>query len=281
MAATDVSRKSDLRRQACSVNKLAHAVTARQHRRAYRSLTTSHEITMPVHVVPQNELRAAERMAGWSLITAAVGFMAVFGYLAARFDYPRVLDGSAADVLPRLLALGDAGRAVWVVYALLPLLLIPAAVGAHAVLRDSAPTTMRLALVSGIIAAISMLLGLARWPSVHWELARAWATASPDARQAIDAVFRGLNSYLGTYIGEFLGELSLNGFFVFSGIALLRAGRRWAGYGGLAAGVIGLVAALRNTTTVVAPIAALDNSVLPLWLIVLGVVLLRGRRLSS
>jgi hypothetical protein len=236
---------------------------------------------MTVHDVPEIELRAAERLGGWSLITAAVGFMAVFSYLAARFNYPAVLDGSAADVLPRLLALGDSGRAVWVVYALLPLLLIPAAVGAHAALRTAAPTTMRLAMVSGIIAAISMLLGLARWPSVHWELARAWSSASPDARQAIEAVFRGLNSYLGNYIGEFVGELSLNGFFVLVGIALLRADRRWAGYGGLTAGAIGLIAALRNATTLVAPIAALDNYVLPLWLITLGVVLLRGRHLAS
>ena len=54
----------------------------------------------------------AARVGGWSLIAAAVGFMAVFGYLAARFDYPAVLDGTAADVLPRLRALGSAGRAV-------------------------------------------------------------------------------------------------------------------------------------------------------------------------
>jgi len=37
---------------------------------------------------------------GWSLIFAAVLFMAVFGYLAKAFNY-RVLDGQAAEVLPR------------------------------------------------------------------------------------------------------------------------------------------------------------------------------------
>ena len=51
-------------------------------------------------------------------------FLAAF--LAAQFDYPAVLDGNAEAVLPRLLALGNSGRAVWAVYALLPLLLIPA-----------------------------------------------------------------------------------------------------------------------------------------------------------
>ncbi|MDF2775001.1 MAG: hypothetical protein K0S86_4501 [Geminicoccaceae bacterium] len=225
----------------------------------------------------ETQSRGAVRIGGWSLIVAAIGFMAVFSYLAARFNYPDVLDGSAGDVLPRLLELGATGRSVWVLYAFLPLLLIPAGVGAYAAFRDAAPNAMRAALVFSVIAAVSMLLGLARWPSVHWELARAYATASPDARVAIDAVFAGLNAYLGNYIGEFLGELALNTFFILTGVPLLRAGGKWSGYGGLVAGGLGLLAAFRNVTSVVAVISDVYNYVLPLWLIVLGVVLLRRR----
>ena len=223
--------------------------------------------------------RAALGIGGWSLIAAAVGFIAVFGYLAARFDYPAVLDGDAAVVLPRLLALGEAGRAVWAVYAFLPLLLIPAAIGARAALGEAAPNAMRAALVFATIAAVSMLLGLARWPSVHWELARAYATATADAREALDAVFLGLNVYLGNYLGEFVGELALNAFFVIVGFAAFRstATNRWFGAGGMAVGVIGWGAAFRNVTPVVAPIAAANNYLLPLWLIVFGIVLIRWR----
>jgi hypothetical protein len=228
-------------------------------------------------VASNGESRTAARAGGWSLIAAAVGFMAIFAYLAGRFNYPDVLDGTASDVLPQLLALGSAGRAVWVVYAFLPLLLIPAGVGAYAALRGSAPNAMRAALAFSIISGVSMLLGLARWPSVHWELARAYEMASPDARVAIDAVFRGLNVYLGNFIGEFLGELSMNAFFVLSGVAFLRAGRKWVGYAGLAAGAIGMIAAFRNVTPAVGPIADVNNYVLPFWLIAMGVVLLRGR----
>jgi hypothetical protein len=221
---------------------------------------------------------AATRVGGWALIVAALGFMAVFGYLAARFHYPDVLDGPAADVLPALLGLGSTGRAVWAVYAFLPLLLIPAGIGAHAALREVAPGAMRAALIFSVLAAISMLLGLARWPSLHWELARTYETASPDARLAIDALFRGLNVYLGNYVGEFLGELSLNAFFLLSAFALMRAGLRWAGYAGGAVGAIGLAAAFRNMTPVVGPIADVNNYLLPLWLIVLGVILIRQAR---
>ena len=222
--------------------------------------------------------RVATRIGGWSLIAAAVGFVAVFSWLAARFDYPSVLDGSAADVLPRLLALGDAGRAVWVVYAFLPLLLIPGALGARAAFESVAPNAVRVATITAAIAAVSMLLGLARWPSVHWELARTYEQAGPDARQAMGAVFTGLNLYLGNFIGEFLGELALNAFFVAIGVAALRALQpgRWFAYGGIAAGVIGWIAAFRNVTPLVGPVSAVDNYVLPLWLIVLGAILVRG-----
>ena len=227
--------------------------------------------------------RSAARVGGYALIVAAVGFIAVFSYLAARFDYPSVLDGSAAVVLPRLLALGEAGRAVWAVYALLPLLLIPAAIGARVALGDSAPNAMRAAQVFATIAAASMLLGLARWPSVHWELARAYPSATAGAREAMDAVFLGLNVYLGNYIGEFVGELALSAFFVLVGFAALRfvPRNRWFGIGGIAVGVIGWVAAFRNVTSVVAPVAEVNNYLLPLWLIVLGVVLVRWRSNAS
>jgi hypothetical protein len=225
----------------------------------------------------------ATRIGGWSLLGAAVGFIAVFSYLAARFNYPDVLDGDAATVLPRLLALGEQGRAVWAVYAFLPFLIIPGALGARAALADRAPNVMRAALVLATIAAVSMFLGLARWPSVHLELARAYPAASPAGREAIDAVFLGLNTYLGNYIGEFLGELALNGFFVLVGIGALRSvsAGRWFAIGGIAAGAIGWIAMFRNVTSLVAPVAELNNYVLPIWLITVGVVLLRLKTSSQ
>jgi hypothetical protein len=221
----------------------------------------------------------AAHVGGWALIAAALGFVGVFSFLAARFDYPAVLDGGAADVLPRLLALGDVGRSVWAVYAMLPLLLVPAAVGAHAVLGERAPGAMRAGVLFAALAAFSMTLGLARWPSVHWELARAYAGAEPESRATIAAVFAGLNVYLGQYLGEFLGEVCLNAFFLLSAVAALHSDRLpgWVAYGGAAAGVIGVIAAFRNVTTYVAPVAEVNNYLLPLWLLAFGVALVRAR----
>jgi hypothetical protein len=220
------------------------------------------------------------RIGGFSLIFAAVAFMGVFSYLAARFNYPEVLDGRAADVLPALLATGDAGRAVWALYALLPLFWIPAAVGAFHALRARSEGLVRLGISFAVVSSLAMMLGLMRWPSVHWALAQAWA-ADPGARPALDAVFNGLNSYLGNYIGEFLGELCFSIFFLLSASAMLKRESgfpRWIGWLGIATGTAGLIGMFRNVTHAVAPVAEVNNYLLPLWMIVFGVGLLRYGR---
>jgi hypothetical protein len=228
------------------------------------------------------------RAGGVALIGGAVAFLVVFAFLAARFDYPEVLDGTAVDVLPKLLATGPGGRAVWALYAFLPLVWIPAGVAAFHALRPVREGSMHTAMLFAVVAAISMILGLVRWPSIHWALAGAYAAAAVPERTVIAAVFSGLNSYLGNYIGEFLGELSFSLFFFLSALAMLvpRSGfPRWMAYLGLLTAVAGLVGMFRNVTNAVDPVAAMNNYLLPVWMIVFGIGLLRfersGRRASS
>jgi hypothetical protein len=217
------------------------------------------------------------RGGGIALIFGAIAFMAVFSFLAARFDYPAILAGPANVVLPRLVATGNAGRAAWALYAFLPLIWLPAGVGAYCALRHSRPGAMLLALQCAVLAAIAMMLGLMRWPSIHWHLAQLQATATPEQQQVIAATFDGLNTYLGNYIGEFLGELSFNMFFLLSSWTLLqsRAAPRWVAGVGLVVAAAGFVGMFRNVTLVVSSVAAVNNYLLPLWMIVFGVVLLR------
>jgi hypothetical protein len=222
------------------------------------------------------------RLGGVSLIFAAVAFVGVFSYLAARFNYPAVLDGAAADVLPALLATGNQGRAIWAIYSLLPLFWIPASVGAFYALREKSEGRMRIAVLFAVVSALAMVLGLMRWPSFHWELARAWA-AEPAARPALNAVFNATNLYLGNYIGEFLGELSVSLFFLLSASAMLkhRSGfSRWISWLGIVTAVAGLIGMFRNTTSVVAPVSEVNNYLLPLWMIVFGISLVRSSRRS-
>lgn len=218
------------------------------------------------------------RVGGWALVLGAIAFLVVFAVLAARFNYPAVLDGSADAVLPNLLAMGQLGRTVWAVYGLLPLIWIPAGVGAYHALRRSSPAGMMLALQFAIVASISMMLGLMRWPSIHWRLAEAYVIADTGQRAVLAAIFDGLNVYLGNYVGEFLGELSFSMFFLLSAWTMLRSGLapRLAAIAGLITGAAGLVGMFRNLTPAVAVVASINNYLLPIWMIAFGILLLRN-----
>jgi len=212
---------------------------------------------------------------GLSFVVGALAFVSVFTYLAANFDYPGILDGSAAEVLPRLRAGGSTMRAIWALYALLPLLLVPGAVGAYFACPSSRGR-MTLALVAASLGALAMCLGLMRWPSIHWALADAYAQSGADAKSSLAAVFLGLNLYLGNYIGEFLGEVCLASFFLLSGLSLLTEARfpKWLGWCGVAFASLFVVGAFRNAIPAVQHIAIVNNTLLPLWMVLLGVSLM-------
>lgn len=217
---------------------------------------------------------------GLSLVGGALAFLSVFTFLAARFNYPSVLDGVAADVLPALLVTGASGRIAWSVYGVLPLVFIPAGVAAFGALHARAESVMRLGMLFALLAAVCMVLGLMRWPSVHWALAKAWVGAGEGERVVLAATFDGLNSFLGNFVGEFLGELSFSAFFVLCGLGLRRHERApgWLGVWGLATGLLGLVGMWRNVTPVVRLVAEANNYLLPLWMIGFGVWLIRESR---
>jgi len=223
--------------------------------------------------------RTVIRFGGLCLAGGALAFLGVFAYLAARFNYPDVLDGPAATVLPSLLATGHQGRLVWAIYAFLPLIWLPAGVAAYEALAPVQRGSMRLALQFAVVAALAMMLGLMRWPSVHWHLALAFERAAPPERAVLAAVFDGLNIYLGNYIGEFLGELSFSAFFLLTSIVWLQSPQRsrWIGWLGLVTAASGFLGMFRNILGPVAPIAVLNNYLLPLFMIILGVALGRWR----
>jgi hypothetical protein len=217
------------------------------------------------------------RRAGVALIFASLAFVAVFTYLAMAFGYPDVLDRSAAEVLPQLAAGGPRLRLVWYLYGILPLGLVFAGAGSAAVLQRGGGHLRALGVSAAVVAGVAMMLGLLRWPTIMWTLARHWQNGSPAAHPALAAMFDAGNLFLGNLIGEFVGEVATATWFIALGVAFRRDGRRLAGSLGIAAGVVLAVAALRNITAMVAPAAELNNLTLPAWLFTLGVLFLRDR----
>jgi hypothetical protein len=215
---------------------------------------------------------------GLSLVVGALAFVGIFAYLAASMDYPDVLDRPASEALPALLATGSVGRAIWAIYALVPLVFVLAGVAAFEALRHTAEARMRLAMHLATLSAFASIIGLARWPSIHWELARTYISVGPEGQSALEAIFLGLNVYLGNYLGEFLGEFAFNGFFLLSAVTALSKDSgflKWFGYFGVIAALAGLIAMFRNVTATVGFIAEFNNYLLPIWMITFGLVLAR------
>lgn len=135
-------------------------------------------------------------------------------------DGPTICAGGVA-LIAGAVAFLAVFSAVWALYGLLPLVWVPAGVGAVHGLRPVREGSTRAAMLFAVVAAISMMLGLLRWPSVHWTLAQAYVAGDASAQALIAAVFAGLNSYLGNNIGEFLSELSVSLFFLLSVLAMV------------------------------------------------------------
>jgi hypothetical protein len=221
------------------------------------------------------------RIGGISLIATGILYPAVFTYLAVRFNYPTVLDGKAEEVLPKLLAGGSAFRAAWALYGLLPLLLIPAGVGAFHALRERMEGGMRVALHFAVLSAFALMIGLLRWSSLHWELARFYQSADGPQREMIAALFAGLNTYLGNYIGEFLGEGLMHGFLLIAAIAMLKspAFPKWMAWIGIVVSILDLIGVFRNVSGFADAVQSLVNMgmIFPIWLVVMGIGMVRAR----
>ena len=220
------------------------------------------------------------KAAGAALIVCSLAFVAVFTYLASAFGYPDILDRGAAEVLPRLLAGGVRLRAVWFLYSALPLGILFAGVASAPVLNRGGRELRALGVGAAIAACLAMMIGLLRWPTIEWTLARYWQTSATQSQTALTAIFDASNVFLGNVVGEFIGEMCLALWFFALAIAFWRDGRRLVGYLGMGTALLLAVAGLRNITTAVAVVAQINNITLPLWLLTLGVLFLREGRKS-
>ncbi|MGE0867577.1 MAG: DUF4386 family protein [Kofleriaceae bacterium] len=226
--------------------------------------------------------RAIARIGGASLVIGSLGFVAVFSYLASTFGYPDVLDHPAEDVLPALSAGGSPLRTAWLIYAAIPLSLLVGGLASASLLeRGGGRMLARFGVVFAVVSAIAMIIGLARWPSIQWALAERWEVATGEQRAVYAAMFDAANTYLGNIFGEYIGEMMLAGWFATIGLALRSTGRRWLGLGSIVMSAVLAISAQRQLTHLVDPIADLNNVLLPVWLVVVGVIMWRAPRSSA
>jgi hypothetical protein len=215
------------------------------------------------------------------LIAVPILFMLFYGLLTMTFDYPGILREPAGEVLRRFAAGGPSLVLLWYGFALAPALFIPAAV----LLRRAFPTTtplLDLVVPLGVLAGLTQVLGLIRWPFLVPELARTFLdpSASEATQAAALTVFSAFHQYAGVAIGEHLGYLFTGAWTLLIAGAMLTAPvfRPWLGWVGIVSALGILVGLLEPAGIALAgTINAIAYAAWSLWLVAVGISLLRAQ----
>jgi len=228
-----------------------------------------------------------ERAAGVLCIVLPLAFNAFFFLLGRRFDYPDILRRPTDEILDRFRAGGVTLKLLWYGLMLTAVLLAPLAVLLGQVLARDGLEIVPVATTIGVLAGVVQFLGLARWPFLVPELARAYAdpASSQAAREATTVAFESFHRYLGVGIGECLGYLLTGAWTVLVAVAMLQSSafEGWLAWPGIVIGMCLILGSLEfvgpfeeqgwKLAGAIVPIAYVAWS---LWLIIVGLVLLVG-----
>jgi Domain of unknown function (DUF4386) len=228
-----------------------------------------------------------ERAAGVFCILLPLAFNAFFFVLGRRFDYPDILRRPTEEILSRFQAGGVTLKLLWYGLMLTAVLLAPLAVLLGQVLARDELAVVPTATFVGVLAAVVQFLGLARWPFLVPELARAYANpaSSQATREATRVAFEAFHRYLGVGVGECLGYLLTGAWTTLVGVAMLQSSafEAWLGLPGIIIGLFLILGSFEfvgrfeehgwNVAGAIVPIAYIAWS---LWLIVTGLVVLIG-----
>jgi Domain of unknown function (DUF4386) len=228
-----------------------------------------------------------ERAAGAFCIFLPLAFNAFFFLLGRRFDYPDILRRPTEEILSRFQAGGVTLKLLWYGLMLTAVLLAPLVVLLGQILARDGLEVVPVATTIGVLAAVVQFLGLARWPFLVPELARANAdpASSQETREATRVAFEAFHRYLGVGIGECLGYLFTGAWTMLVGLAMLQSStfEAWLAWPGIIIGLFLILGSLEfvgpfeqegwKLAGVIVPIAYIAWS---LWLILAGLVLLVG-----
>ena len=226
-----------------------------------------------------------DRAAGALLIFLPLAFNAFFFLLGRRFDYPDILRRPTEEILSRFQAGGVGLKLLWYGFMLTAILLAPLAVLLGQVLARDGLAIVPVATTIGVLAAVVQFLGLARWPFLVPELARAYAdpASSQATREATAAAFDSFHRYLGIGIGECLGYLLTGSWTLLVGIAMLQSSafEAWLAWPGIIIGLFLILGSLEFVGRFEEQGWKLAGTIVPityiawsLWLILSGLVLL-------
>lgn len=221
------------------------------------------------------------KVGGWAFILATI----FYPILTLNSDLPPVLKGDMQDVVKNFFSSGGEGRIFLTFIAFVPMmLLLPAGLGVMEFLKRDQRILMELSFIFMALSSLSLSLGIFRWVAVNWHIGIYWEHSSGVDAYWAEVLYNYMNNYLGTFVGQFLAEIFLYTSILIISTVLMWSKRfpLWLGGFGTCVSLLGYIGTFRQLY----PEASSFYDVVywlrlvPLWMLALGVAMLRYDRES-
>jgi Domain of unknown function (DUF4386) len=221
---------------------------------------------------------------GWLMIAESLLIFVPLTVLGSAVNWPKSLSDPASKILPLLVQNASAVRFGYLVYLVYSILFGVIALLVARALHDEKSDSIWLSIAGGfgIASMITRCLGIIRWLVAMPALATLYtdSTISTATRESIAVVYRALNDYAGS-VGEMLGVSLFAGLWL--AIVSLRILQtkllpKWLGFLGLVSATLLAVQLAKLFGVDLGAFISISVSVLQLWFLVMGIVLLRWRQ---
>ena len=224
--------------------------------------------------------QTTHRVLAWTIIAFGLVTSAAFGILSSVFEFPDVLRRPGAEVLKLYDENAGVVRPTYWVLGMTGLVLVGIAVELGRFLTPFAAGPARLVTGFGVATGVFWSLGYTRWPIAMPYLSDMFKNGDAAQQQRASELYGLLNRYAGMTVGEHLGFITMGVFAIALAVGLRRGnvGPRWFLPVGVFVGVLIAITSFEQynpDAEVLGALNGLANTIWFLWMIAIGVVLLR------
>ena len=159
---------------------------------------------------------------GWAMVIFAILFVGITLLIDSLAQVQQMLYGMEQHSLFKVAAGSNTIRTLLVIYAVLPLLIIPGAVGSFYIFSDQYEANMRCGTFFAVGGAFALALSLLMLPSINWHLVSYINSMPANEQSMMIILLQSFHSYFGVYVGDILGFGSLLVWFFISSIVMLK-----------------------------------------------------------
>jgi hypothetical protein len=159
---------------------------------------------------------------GWSMVIFSILYVGITLAIDSLVQGQTMLYSMGEHNLFKVVAGTDTIRTLLTFYAILPLLLIPAAVGTYYTFIDVHEANMRVGMYFATVGALALCLSLLMLPSINWHLVTYIQSVSGAEQANLVITLQALQSYLGVYLGDLLGFGCLIVWFIITSFVMVR-----------------------------------------------------------